>query len=122
MAYRFDSPDGLDDEIKRELRRLKDSDRSCFMAFYIAMEKITLVGINRSERLETLDGLYDTYSFPLEGCKHDTEIVLSRRIGEEAYTYLGLMFGLFNPKEAAYVLACNIHNLKSPERMENHEL
>lgn len=121
MGYTFNSCSDCKDEIERKIRALKDSDIQCFMEFIVAVDWITRYGVNRSERLETLGGQYDTYAYPLYGCKQAQKMILTRQIGTNKYIYLGLTTNN-DPMAIAYTLACDVHKLKEPKREENNDL
>jgi hypothetical protein len=78
------------------------------------------VGLNRSERFETLNSKYDTYGYPIPNCDKVKSLMLTREIGTNHYLLLGLS-DEENPRERAYQLACKAHNLNNPTRQKNED-
>lgn len=116
----------FEDELNRKLVALKDLDYECFKAIYSEVRKITGfkekhgVGINRSDRIETLDGVIDTYVYPIWGCNNGEKFVMTREISTNTYVILS-MTEEREAQELAFELACQAHGLTTPIREKNED-
>ncbi len=81
--------------------------------FYTFVEKTARSGWLRKERLETLDGCFETYAFFI--ASNQPRVMLTRPTEGNRYTYLGLTMEN-DPKEAVYRAACKAHGLNNPRR------
>jgi hypothetical protein len=78
------------------------------------------LGLNRSERIETLNSKYDTYAYKIPNCDKVKSLILTREIGTNNYLLLGLSDEK-NPREESYQFACKAHNLNNPTRQKNED-
>ena len=125
-GYCIDVWSVFEDELKQQLATLKDLDYECFKAIYSEVSKITGykeklgVGVNRSDRIETLNGVIDTYVYPIWGCSNGEKFVMTREIDTNTYVILG-MTKEKRAQELVFGLACQAHGLTMPIRAKNED-
>jgi hypothetical protein len=125
-GYCIDVWSVFEDELDRKLCALKDLDYECFMAICSEVSKITGykekhgVGINRSDRIETLNGVIDTYVYPIWGCNNGEKFIMTREISTNTYVILGMTKEKV-AQELAFELACRAHGLTMPTREKNED-
>jgi len=109
--YQFVCRADKSDEVMHEIER-QDIDFQA--SFYLFVQATSLYGWNERERLETLDGRFQTYALPVHG-NDGRRAMLTREVGTDCYTYLGLTTR-HSDRDVVFGEACQAHGLVAPSR------
>lgn len=109
-------PDGK----KAAIAEIAEQDDNFQLGFYDFCYATSQHGWDQRERLETLDGRYQTYVLPIAGDR-TRRAMLTREVGTRRYCFLGLTLAVHNvtARAQAYTQACKAHGLDAPTREPN---